>query len=152
MEFEHWKTPFENGAVWIVDISWGTKEWTLEKSGGVKYRIPGAEKHDDIHLIARVFHENSESLFEVVYKLVNGFRLLDEHGLPEILNDSRPMSNTFRVKNHGWHKESPLTFFMGNDNEWSHLIVTNQECLEVVCQHSPDIRFLGKVYANESNT
>ena len=152
MEFEQWKTPFDSGTAWIVDLSWGVKEWTLEKPNGFKYTIFGSDSHRKDELIARVFHESSESLFEVVYESVNGFRILDEHGLTEIWNDSPPKANTFKVKNHGWHKESPLTFFMGNDNEWSHLIATDEECLEVVCHDSPEIRYLGKVPAVKSNT
>ena len=33
---------------------------------------------------------------------------------------------------------------MGNDGEWSHLIVTSDECLEVVCRESPIVKVIGK--------
>jgi len=144
MEFESWSTPFESGSVWLVDLSWGTKEWTLKKPDGVKFAIKGEAKHKNYELIARVFHEDSQTIFELLFESVNGFRCLDEHGLTEVWNNNRPNFNTFKLKGHGWHKESPLTFFMGNDGEWSHLIVTADECLEVVCSESPIVKELGK--------
>lgn len=144
MEFQSWPTLFENGSLWLVDLSWGTKEWTLEKSNGVKYLIKGDAKHEYHELVARVFHEESQTIYELLFESVNGFRCLDEHGLTEVWSEQRPKFNTFKIRGHGWHKESPLTFFMGNDGEWSHLIVTSDECLEVVCRESPTVKVIGK--------
>ena len=144
MEFKSWPTPFENGSLWLVDLSWGTKEWTLEKSNGVKYLIKGDAKHENHELVARVFHEESQTIYELLFESVNGFRCLDEHGLTEVWSEKRPKFNTFKIRGHGWHKESPLTFFIGNDGEWSHLIVTSDECLEVVCRESPIVKVIGK--------
>ncbi len=144
MEFQSWPTPFENGSLWLVDLSWGTKEWTLEKSNGVKYLIKGDAKHEYHELVARVFHEESQTIYELLFESVNGFRCLDEHGLTEVWSEKRPKFNTFKIRGHGWHKESPLTFFIGNDGEWSHLIVTSDECLEVVCRENPIVKVIGK--------
>ena len=144
MEFQSWPTPFENGSLWLVDLSWGTKEWTLEKSNGVKYLIKGDAKHEYHELVARVFHEESQTIYQLLFESVNGFRCLDEHGLTEVWSEQRPKFNTFKIRGHGWHKESPLTFFIGNDGEWSHLIVTSDECLEVVCRESPIVKVIGK--------
>ena len=144
MEFQSWPTPFENGSLQLVDLPWGTKEWTLEKSNGVKYLIKGDAKHEYHELVARVFHEESQTIYELLFESVNGFRCLDEHGLTEVWSEQRPKFNTFKIRGHGWHKESPLTFFMGNDGEWSHLIVTSDECLEVVCRESPTVKVIGK--------
>ncbi|MBQ4831568.1 hypothetical protein J8L84_20020 [Alteromonas sp. MMG017] len=152
MKFETWSTPFESGTIWLVDLSWGTKTWSLEKPDGSKYEISGAETHLDCDLVARIFHEDTETLYKVYYGVVNGFRCLDEHGLTEIWNSNRPQMNTLLVKNHGWHNESPLTFFMGNQDEWSHMLVTNDECLEVVCQDSPKILKVGHVSLKKNAT
>jgi hypothetical protein len=153
MEFERWVTPFEKGEIWLVDLSWGVKDWTLEKEGGLKYSISGENKHEHNDLIARVFHVDSEMLYEVAYKVVSGFRCLDEHGLTEIWNsDDYPALNTIKLKEHGWHKESPLTFFMGNDGEWSHLLITKDECVEVICKSPPHVKEVRKVLPSTSNT
>ncbi|MEG3346732.1 hypothetical protein, partial [Pseudoalteromonas sp. P80D2] len=82
-----WPTPFENGSLWLVDLSWGTKEWTLEKSNGVKYLIKGDAKHEYHELVARVFHEESQTIYELLFESVNGFRCLDEHGLTEVWSE-----------------------------------------------------------------
>ncbi len=152
MEFGTWSTLFEAGKVWLVDLSWGTKEWTLEKSDGKTYKIMGNESHKNNDLIARVFHEDTESLYEISYEQVNGYRCLDEHGLTEIWSSNHPTKNTFKVKNHGWHKESPLTFFMGNPDEWSHLLITDDECLEVICQSTPQIKLIKKISSDGNAT
>ena len=146
MEFEGWQTPFTGGKVFLVDLSWGRENWELTTSDGKKYQVAGDSKHRNNDLIARIFHKESESLFEVHYDWVSGFRCLDEHGLDELWGSrSKGLGCTFRVKGHGWHRESPLTFFMGNKGEWSHMIVTQDDCLEVVCADTPMIRLIGRV-------
>ena len=145
MEFETWSTPLENGTVWLVDLSWGTESWSLEKPDGTKYEIPGVSAHRNHDLVARVFHEETEALYKISFNSVNGFRCLDEHGLTEIWNSKGQRANSFMIKKHGWHKESPLTFFMGNENEWSHLVVTSDEWLEVVCRDTPTVEFIENV-------
>ena len=139
MNFESWESPFEDGTAWIIDISWGTSKWVLAKSDGSKVEIDGNSKHDNIDLIVRVFHEETEALYEVAYETVNAYRLLDEHGLLYLWSSEQPKKNTFKIKGHPWHEESPLSFAMGNDQEWSHILVTNDECLEVICRESPRI-------------
>ena len=81
MEFETWESPFEEGTAWIIDVSWSIDKWSLTKSAGAKVEILGNPKHKDIDLIARVFHEETEALYELAFETVNAYRLLDEHGL-----------------------------------------------------------------------
>ncbi|KZZ46369.1 hypothetical protein A3759_06645 [Thalassolituus sp. HI0120] len=144
MEFDSWSTPFEEGNLWLIDLSWGTKEWTLEKPNKVKYIVRGDAKHEHHELVARVFHEESKMVFELLFESVCGFRCLDEHGLTEVWSRDRPRSNTVKIKGHGWHNESPMTFFMGNEGEWSHLLITADECLEVICSASPIVNDVGR--------
>jgi hypothetical protein len=71
---------------------------------------------------------------------VIAFRVLDEHGLDEFWEKTtelggRPGRTTFRVRNHLWTKESPLSF-LGTDG-WSFVLVTNSDCIEVVCKAPP---------------
>jgi len=69
--------------------------------------------------------------------------MLDEHGLLELWEkrdeQKIKLKSTFKVRNHLWAKESPLTLFHGNSDEWSHIVSTDNECLEVVCEKSPSI-------------
>ena len=145
MEFETWVSPFEEGTVWIVDVSWGTDKWSLTKSSGSKVEILSNPKHKGFDLIVRVFHEETEALYELAFETVNAHRLLDEHGLLYLWSSERPNKNTFKLKGHAWHEESPLSFAMGNCQEWSHMLVTNDECLEVICRESPTVTKLENV-------
>ena len=146
MKFENWETPIQAGSVSIVDISYGTKDWFLELANGVRYSIAGSDRHEERDLLVRVFHEETESLYEVCYECVCAFRCLDEHELLEVWGDpGRPPSNTFKLKEHLWHKESPISFLSGNTGEFSHMIATDWECLEVICKDTPTFKFLEKV-------
>ena len=71
MQFETWSTLFEQGTIFLVDLSWGTKTWTLEKADGTKYEIKGNDKLENVDLIARVFHLESEMLYEISFGIVN---------------------------------------------------------------------------------
>ncbi|MEL4387701.1 hypothetical protein [Shewanella xiamenensis] len=66
-------------------------------------------------------------------------RLLDEHGLLYLWESERPKKNTFRLKGEPLHEENPLSFAMDNNQEWSHILVTSDKYLEVICRESPRI-------------
>ncbi|MEL4387700.1 hypothetical protein [Shewanella xiamenensis] len=71
MNFEFLESPFENGTAWIIDISWETSKRGITKSDGSKVEIARNNKHENIDLIVRVFHEGTEALYEVSYEKVN---------------------------------------------------------------------------------
>lgn len=145
MQFNTWSTPFESGTIFLVDLSWGAKTWSLKKADGSKYEINGNEKLESADLIARVFHLESEMLYEIFFGQVNAYRCLDEHGLTEFWHSNPPKKNTCKIQGHGWHKESPLSFRMGSDSECSFLLVTGDECLEVICRGEPNIKSVKKI-------
>lgn len=62
MQFDTLSTPFERGTIFHVDLSWGAKTWTLKKADGTKYEIKGNDKLENVDLVARVFHMESEML------------------------------------------------------------------------------------------
>ena len=70
MKFENWETPIQAGSVFIVDFSYGTKDWFLELANGVRYSVAGSDRHDERDLLVRIFHEETESLYEVCYECV----------------------------------------------------------------------------------
>ncbi|HEY0013468.1 MAG TPA: hypothetical protein VGB79_11545 [Allosphingosinicella sp.] len=73
---------------------------------------------------------------------VSAFRVLDEHGLVDMWNASadspRPARTTFKVKGHKWQEESFLSWFMPGC-EFSFMIATGWDCLEVVANGEPII-------------
>lgn len=83
---------------------------------------------------------------EVVFKFkdTNAFRVLDEGALLEIWATSketpRPARTTFKVRGHMWQGESVLAWIHGTPEPyWSHMIATDDECLEVVCEDEPKV-------------
>jgi hypothetical protein len=73
--------------------------------------------------------------------------VLDEHGLTEVAVAhniaTRPAIDrtTFAVRNHGWERESPLSF-IHPAGIWSWLVVTGGLCLEIVSCEEPGVEFL----------
>ena len=98
-------------------------------------------------LVVRVFSEKLEAVYQIHFFDVGAFRVLDEHGLQEMMEplgktDTFP---TFRVRHHGWTEESPLSFHMGTEKGWSYVVMTGWDCVEVLTQSEPRIVFESKV-------
>lgn len=92
-------------------------------------------------MVVRVFSVKLEAVYQIHFYDVGAFRVLDEHGLQEMIealreNDSFP---TFRARHHGWSLESPLSFHMGTEEGWSYVIMTGWDCVEVLSQSEPQI-------------
>ena len=91
-----------------------------------------------------------EKMAGVVFRFerVSAFRVLDEHGLVELWNasknEARPASTTFKVKGHLWQTESELSWIMENC-EYSFMVATLWDCLEVVADCEPDIQMIPAV-------
>lgn len=90
----------------------------------------------------RVYLYESDKIYRVTFDAISAVRLLDEGGLLEFWGKtaefgSRPGRTTFRVRNHGWTKESPISFLCSDG--WSFVIASQNECLEVVSTDPPKI-------------
>ncbi len=145
MEVKDWNTPFSEGSIYIVDLSWNGKNFSIKYPDGNMYNLSGSKRHDKYPLIVSVFHVESEGVYDLMFKFVSGFRLLDEGGLLEIWNEGESFSNCALIKGHGWEQESPITFLSGFEDEWSHLIATENECVEVVSREHPEIKLVEKI-------
>ena len=152
MEVKEWDTPFNEGTIFIVDLSWNGKNFSVEYPKGPAYELRGSKRHSDYALIVSVFHLETEAVYDVMFKVVSGFRLLDEGGLLELWTPGKKSPNCALIKGHLWSKESPITFISGYEEEWSHLISTEDECVEVVADEHPEIKFVEKVSKRESAT
>lgn len=118
--FLPWQTPFENSRI----------------------ELTGVEYTQDATLTFRVYVRETRSTYRISFEQVSAFRVLDEHGLLEIWDKTkemggRPGSATFRVRNHLWTKESPLSFLASEG--WSYLTATDDDCIEVVSGTEPTI-------------
>ena len=152
MEVKEWDTPFKEGTIFIVDLSWSGKNFSVEYHEGPAYELSGSKKHSDYALIVSIFHLETEAVYDVMFKVVSGFRLLDEGGLLELWTPEKRFPNCALIKGHLWSKESPITFLSGYEDEWSHFIATEDECVEVVAHEHPQIKFVEKVSKRELTT
>ena len=121
----------------------------MTNKGARKYRLNDDRPDDTPALQAKVFDSKTEQLYEISFETANGVRFLDEHGLTELWGASnykpKELGSCFRVRNHMWHRESPITFLFGMEGEWSYVIATMDECLEIVSAAEPRIVSLGRV-------
>ncbi|WP_409425120.1 MULTISPECIES: hypothetical protein [unclassified Pseudoalteromonas] len=147
MEIDDWTTPFGKGDLFIINTKWGASERSIEYANGKRYEFKNEFQSGSADLIVTVFHTDSEIVFEITFDNVGGYRLLDEHGLTELWESGEINNNCFKVRDHGWSKESPLSFFMHTNDGWSYLISTADECAEVISTKEPKIVFKQKVTA-----
>ena len=143
VEFAAWHTRFANATIDLLEVRY-LDGWldVDDPRKGRRYRegprSPGPLSTYD--LVATLFAPDDEQIYRIHYAGVQGFRVLDEGGLLELWEASatqgRPASTTFRVRGHGWSRESPLTFCFPEDC-WSWMLATDWDCLEVVCSVEP---------------
>lgn len=150
VEFADWNTPFRYGNLHIISVEYGTGPHEIVyRLPDRIYRLNSDQPEDAPALKAKVLDTESNLLYEVAFPSVLGFRVLDEHGLLELWGtdtyEPKKLGGTFLVRNHMWHKESPVTFTCGMDGEWSYMIATDDDCLEIVSSAEPVIQSLGEV-------
>lgn len=116
LAFAAWDTPFSDLVVWLGDVGYEAREGAL----GFRVEVPAGG-----------------SVYRVAFDNVSAFRVLDEHGLLELWQGQRPARTAFRVRNHAWTRESPVTF-LGSDG-WSFVVATDDTCIEIVSASEPEI-------------
>ena len=131
IEFGHWSTPFEDCEVSIVSVAFGNV------SAATPTGLAGEGA-----LTIRIIASDTGALYEIYFSRISGYRVLDEHGLLDFWEPGKSTKTTFRVRNHPWATESPLTFFHGG--EWSRVIATDWWCVEVISKEDPKITDIGK--------
>ena len=150
IEFSEWNTPFRKGDLHIVSVEYGTGPYSITYHEPKRtYSLNEDHPEDSPAVVAKILDTKSETLYRLSFQTVTGFRVLDEHGLTEIWGmetyDPKELGGTFMVRGHSWHKESPITFVFGIEGEWSYMVATNDECLEIVSASPPIIKSLGKL-------
>jgi len=119
--FQAWETPFENSAIELITVEY------CGEDGALHFRVRTREP---------------DSVYRISFEHVSAFRVLDEHGLPELWEKSsemggRPARTTFKIRNHLWTKESILSF--ATSDGWSYVVASDFECIEIVTATMPSI-------------
>lgn len=151
VEFAPWQTQIANATVDLLEVRYldGRLESDYPQKGR-RYRkgprTPGLP--NACELAATLFVPDEERIYRIKYAGVEGFRVLDERGLMELwdatASGGRPANTTFRVRGHGWSRESPLTFCYPHEC-WSWMLASDWDCLEVVCNTEPVVERLEAV-------
>jgi hypothetical protein len=104
---------------------------------------PPLEATQSAELVIWVYVHGEASVYRLSFDTVSAYRVLDEHGLMQFWQKTeelggRPGQTTFRVRNHLWSEESPLSF-LGTQDGWSFVIATDDDCIEIVARTPPAI-------------
>ncbi|MBK0023976.1 hypothetical protein IAE29_23355 [Ochrobactrum sp. S46] len=118
--FEAWATPFEDAAIDLIGVE-------FSGNGELSFRVRVLE---------------TGAIYRVNFEYVSAFRVLDEHGLLDIWEKTarlggRPGNTTFRVRNHAWTEESPVSFAASDG--WSYIAASDGYCIEVVATVPPTL-------------
>ena len=145
IEFSQWHTEVENDELTLVGIKFGGHEKIEYVQEGVSIEMDFEQGRETNGLEAIFISKEKRVGVKFMFENVSAFRVLDEHGLVDLWNasknNSRPARTTFRVKGHRWQTESELSWVMA-DCEYSFMIATGWDCLEVVAWGEPKITFL----------
>lgn len=141
-EFSAWQTPFENSSVLVLDVAFSRPRLWPEGREPTATQ-PLLEALQSAELVIRVYVHGEASIYRLSFDSVSAFRVLDEHGLMQLWHKTdelggRPGQATFRVRNHLWSEESPLSF-LGTQDGWSFVIATGDDCVEIVARTPPKI-------------
>lgn len=146
-----WETILSGKETYILSVGFSREnEFGLGIENSHFYTIPNSHFQNPFftELLVRVFVPETEEVYRIKFSNVGAFRVIDEHGLQEIIQEIYLQKvttvPTIKSRNHGWVKESPASFFMGCKDGWSFLIITGWDCLEVLTVSEPVFELEGK--------
>lgn len=143
IEFAEWPTIIENDALHLLDVIYKNGSETFTFTDPAADIVIPPERQMEDTLVARFFSFEQNAIFRISCS-PGAYRVLDEHGLVQLWEASarqggRPASTTFKVRNHGWSRESHLSFAMGATDGYSYLVLTAWDCLELICGAPPTV-------------
>jgi len=145
MEMKPWDTPINQGELSVLAVNYGRDDWGLScEQGSYVHQMP--HQSSSHTLTITVFHLLTESIYELRFEHVGAYRVLDEHGLLDMWSHKTDVTgNCFKVRNHAWAEESPVSFMTNTIDGWSYMISTDWDCVEVLTEADPDIVFIEKL-------
>ncbi len=154
VEFERFDSILSNSELEIINLQWGggnLSSW--HRVTNESYVNKGLEGFEDYSLQIDVFSLAHRAIYRLKFGYEYGFRLLDEGGLLEFWGskdyDYNKLGSLIKVKYSPWREESIIPFVYSN--EYSFLIITCNECVEVITDDSPKIEFVKEVEVKAGN-
>lgn len=149
VEFAAWPTEVENDKLLFGRVSFDPGCELGAFPDGTSLGLPPVNPRQQEMLEATFVSINKKTIFRFGFDRVIAFRVLDENGLTELAQASAetppPAYTTFRARGHKWADESFLVFLAdeGDAPRFSYFVMTDDTCLEVVCDDEPSVTCLG---------
>ena len=141
-QISDWNTPFENDEVHILEIIYSHSEAEFQhKVFGVYSFKPSVAQ--DYSFVVRLLVPKSGEVYSVNFSYVRGYRMMDEVGyayLAQHAAKAEQRLTTAKVRQHPWAEESPGLFDVSIKDGWSYLILSGDECAEIVSPVEPVIQ------------
>lgn len=145
LEFAPWRTPVEDDDLFLMGLKYGGSaphEVTFPGEG-FSLALDGTEGPNNYELEATFLSREKRAAVFFGFNKVSAFRVLDEGALLDLWEASeaapRPTSSTFLVRGHKWQDESFLAW--GLEGQYSYMVATDGECLEIVTVGQPVVEF-----------
>ncbi len=156
IEFAPWPTIVEADDLHLVELRYANGAPKIDfPNDGFSLEMQDGAVGDRCDLEAVFFAREKRAAVVFSFESVSAFRVLDEHGLIDMWHASatspRPTSTTFKVRGHGWQAESPLSWEMF-DCEFSHMIATGWDCLEVVTTCEPKVELIPAIVVEHASS
>ena len=133
IELERFDSILSDSNIEIVDLRWG---------GGLE-----KDELKDCSLYIEVFSHKHKAIYSIKFSYEYGFRVVDEGALLKFWDckdyDFAKIGSFAKIKNSPWKEESTIPFVYSNDK--SFLIITHNECIEVITDDDPKIEFVKEV-------
>ena len=148
IEFERHESILSDSELTVIDVRWGGGEFGIyDAEDNVTYAHKADDGFDECELYVDVFSHKFKSIYRIEFQYIYGYRLLDEGGLLDFWSspnyDCAKLRPIARTRNSPWSKESIIPFIYSKGI--SYLIITENECVEVITDQEPTIHFVRKL-------
>ncbi|MCI5046885.1 MAG: hypothetical protein MRY59_05245 [Aquisalinus sp.] len=141
-QISDWNTPFENDEVHILEIIYSHSEAEFQHKDFGVYSFKSSVAQD-YSFVVRLLVPKSGEVYSINFSYVRGYRMMDEVGFAYLARHTAKREQsvaTARVRQHPWTEESPGLFDTAIKDGWSYLILSGDECVEIVSPIEPVIQ------------
>ncbi|WP_306250332.1 hypothetical protein [Parvularcula sp. IMCC14364] len=142
VQISDWDTPFENDEVHILEVIYSYSEAEFQHKDFGVYAFTSSIGQD-YSFVVRILVPKSGEIYSVNFSYVCGYRVMDEVGYAYLAQHTAKAERrltTVKVRQHPWAQESPGLFDASIKDGWSFLILSGDECVEVVSPVEPVIQ------------
>ena len=152
IEFAPWETPFANGELTIMRVDYGHNNiYVLDNIRKLQISYPKQIKpciEDALKI--RICNVSDFLIYDIHFEFIFAYRVADEMDFAELWDATnrlgkRPALATFMAKNSAWSRKTVSGFHLKN---WSYVIATGDDCIEIISQTTPTYRKIGVAHTS----